>query len=112
MNVSSDNTDLLRQQPYLTRISAYQVAKQQMQQELMKHVQTLNDFIAPEQKYNHNPENLWSHKKLLKLVDNQIQAMYWRNADKADKARLNSLQITGASSFLNIMLSSIQIYNI
>ena len=100
--ISPDNTDLLRQQPYLTRISAYQVAKQQMQQELDKYVQTLNDFIAPNQKYKHNPENLWSHKRLLKLVDNQIQSMYWRNANEADKARLNSLQITGASSFLNI----------
>ena len=61
VDVSSDNTDLLRQQPYITRISAYHVAKQNMQNELNEHVQTLNSFIAPTKQYNHNPEKIWRH---------------------------------------------------
>ena len=76
VQLSSDNSDLLRQQPYITRISAYHIAKQQMQDKLQQYVQILNNFTSPQKKYTHNQEELWSHRKLLRLIDNKIQQNY------------------------------------
>ena len=91
VNVSSDNSDLLRQQPFITRISAHQLAKQQMYDKLQKYIHALNSFISPDNPYKHNPEKPWTHQKLLRLIDDKMQQLFISNADQSDEVRLNSL---------------------
>ena len=102
INASSTNADLPRQQPQITQISAYQVAKRAMQKELNECIYNLNNFIGPDNKYQHNPLTPKTHRHLLKLIDDKIFLLFLQSATEADKARINSLRITGASSFLNV----------
>ena len=89
------NTELPRQSPSVisnhnAQSSIYEMARKAMQDEKKIHIDTLNKFIAPRSPYIHSPDTMVTHRSLLKLINDKIEP------------RINSLRITGASSFLNI----------
>ena len=99
--VSSSNADLPRQQPHITQISAYQMAKQTMEHELDNFVNELKTFTQ-QPNFKYDPLYPPSHRELLKMIDDRLYQLFIEASEEHDKARMNSLRVTGASSFLNV----------
>ena len=94
-------SDLLRQSQSFTRTSAHQMARQSMQDELQSQINKLNQFIAPN-KCHHHLDQPAQHKRILRLIDTKMHELFLLNANEENKARINSLQVTGALSYLDI----------
>ncbi len=76
----------------------YKTAKLAQEHEAQQMVEQIKEQIASES-FDYNPEHV-SHRELLQLMDKALERQFYEIATLEDKARMKSLSITGATSWL------------
>ena len=67
-------------------------------------INKFKDFIGPDMAYNENDDN--THKELLQLINKKYLSLFYEKADDKDRARIKSLSVNGALSWMNIALNN------
>ena len=83
----------------------YNNKQQKYIQYLDKMIREFNNYLEPDLCYIHN-ENV-KHKDLLELIDKKLLLDYYKIATKRDIARIKSLAVNGATSWMDIMPNNI-----
>ena len=64
-----------------------------------------NNFIGPDLHYVYNKQV--KHRDLLELIDLKLLDLFYQNGDIYDKARIKSLSVNGATSWLDVVPNNI-----
>ncbi len=86
--------------PFLTAFYKYEAT---LQDELNKGIETLNAWLGPEHAYDLSMSAMGTiHRDIVALIDNKLRDDAMNAGTDRDRARLLSLQVAGASTWLTV----------